>query len=113
MSNSTCFLVFFCLTQLKLGAITDKSYIPSGLTKAQYEKIRKEEEAKKQANYKRNVAKAGMFEEFTDWYKARGTDISDAWIKSPTRGHRMVKTKYDYSGKDKSADKTPEQFLKK
>jgi hypothetical protein len=106
-------LLVLLFLQIKVGKITDKSYIPNGLTKEQYEKIRAAEVAKKEANYKRNVAKAGKFEDFTEWYKARGTDISDNWIKSVTRGHRMVKTKYDFSGKDKSADKTPEQFLKK
>lgn len=100
-------------SQIVTGKITDKSYIPNGLTKAQYEKIRSEEVAKKNANYQRNVAKAGKFEDYTEWYKKRGTDTSQDWIKSVTRGHRMVKTKYDYSGQDKSADKTPEQFLKK
>jgi hypothetical protein len=68
------------------------------LTKAEYEKIRDRDLKKKEENYKKNVAKAGKFIDFTDWYKKRGTDISDAWIKDVTRGHNMVKTKYDYSG---------------
>jgi hypothetical protein len=112
VSNSTCSW-FSLVFQLKLGKITDKSYVPNGLTKEQYEKIRLAEVAKKEANYKKNVAKAGKFEDFTEWYKQRGTDTSQGWINSVTRGHRMVKTKYDFSGQDKSADKTPEQFLKK
>lgn len=49
------------------GKISDNSYIPSGLTKAQYEKIRADEKAKKEANYKAKMAKAGVFEDFTEW----------------------------------------------
>ena len=48
---------------MKTGKTTNDSYIPSGLTKAQYEKIRSDTDKKKAANYQRNVAKAGMF----DW----------------------------------------------
>lgn len=73
--------------------------MPNGLTKAQYEKIRAEEVAKKEANYKRNVAKAGIFEDYTEFYTKRGTDLTGAWKKSVTNGHKMVKTKYDWSGK--------------
>ena len=80
------------------GKITEQSYVPSGLTKAQYEKIRGEEKARKEANYKAKMAKAGIFEDFTAWYKERGTDLDQSWIKSVTKGHTMVKTKYDWSG---------------
>ena len=85
------------------GKITDKSYVPSGLTKAQYEKIRADEKAQKEANYKAKMAKAGIFEDFTEWYKQRGTDLNQSWIKSVTRGHTMVKTKYDWSGTQQDA----------
>jgi hypothetical protein len=85
------------------GKITDKSYVPSGLTKAQYEKIRAEERAQKEANYKAKMAKAGIFEDFTEWYKQRGTDLNQSWVKSVTRGHTMVKTKYDWSGTQQDA----------
>jgi hypothetical protein len=44
---------------VKVGKITDKSYIPAGLTKAQYEKVRLDADKKKQENYQRNVKKAG------------------------------------------------------
>ena len=89
---------------LKTGAITPgKSYVPSGLTAAQYDKIRKEQDAAKAANYQRNVAKAGKFLDYTDFYKKRGTDVGQDWIKSVTRGHTMVKTKYDWSGKQEEA----------
>jgi hypothetical protein len=66
---------------LKLGKITEKSYIPSGLTKEQYEKIRQTEKAKKDANYQRNVKKAFKYTDFTEWYKKRGTDVNGAWLK--------------------------------
>jgi len=69
------------------------------LTKAQYEKIRLEEKAKKDAVYQKNVAKAGKFTDFTDFYLKRGTELDQSWVKSPTKGHLMVKTKYDWSGK--------------
>jgi len=89
---------------LKTGAITEgKSYVPSGLTAAQYTKLRKGEVDKKAANYQRNVAKAGKFIDFTEWYIKRGTDVSDGWIKSANRGHDMVKTKFDWSGETEAA----------
>lgn len=95
---------------MKVGKITDSSYVPAGLTKSQYEQIRAKEQAKKDANYKKNVAKAGKFIDFTDWYLKRGTDLNQGWVKSVTKGHTMVKTKYDYSGgKD---NKSPEMFVK-
>ena len=83
---------------LKTGKLTDKSYVPFGLTKAQYEKIRSEEAAKKDANYQRNVKKAGVFTDYTDFYKKRGTAENGSWMKLPNRGHEMAKTKYDWSG---------------
>merc|ERR1711966_354618 len=84
---------------LRLGKITNKSYIPSGLTAKQYEDIRKGQQAKKKANYERNVAKAGIFEDYTDFYTKRGTDLSQDWAKNKnTLGHRFAKTKYDWSG---------------
>lgn len=83
---------------LKTGTLTDKSYVPSGLTKAQYEKIRAEKDTKRDANYKKNVAKAGIFQDYTEFYKKRGSDEGGAWIKLPNRGHDMAKTKFDWSG---------------
>ena len=84
--------------KLTQGKITDKSYIPSGLTKAQYAKLRAEEVARKNAKYQQNAKKAGVYEDFTEWYKKRGTDLGQGWTKSVTLGHRMAKTKYDWSG---------------
>eukprot|EP00559_Dactyliosolen_fragilissimus_P004546 CAMPEP_0184857762 /NCGR_PEP_ID=MMETSP0580-20130426/2908_1 /TAXON_ID=1118495 /ORGANISM="Dactyliosolen fragilissimus" /LENGTH=159 /DNA_ID=CAMNT_0027353543 /DNA_START=69 /DNA_END=548 /DNA_ORIENTATION=- len=87
---------------LKVGKLGDKSYVPAGLTKAQYEAIRSKDSAKKDSNYKKNVAKAGIFQDYTDFYIKRGTDTSESWFKSPNRGHTMAKTKYDW---DKMDDK--------
>ena len=69
------------------------------MSKAQYEKIRERDAKKKEENYKRNVAKAGKFEDFTEFYLKRGTDLTGDWINKVTLGHEMVKTKYDWSGK--------------
>ena len=81
---------------LAVGKITDKSYVPAGLSAADYEKIRARDAAKKKANYEKNVKKAGIFTDYTAWYKKRGTDSSQAWAKSVTKGHEMAKTKYDW-----------------
>ncbi|KAL3769736.1 hypothetical protein ACHAW5_009196 [Stephanodiscus triporus] len=54
------------------GKLTDRSYVPAGLTRAQYEKIREEADKKKAANYQKNVAKAGVFIDYTDFYLKRG-----------------------------------------
>ena len=80
-----------------------KSYVPGGLTAAEYEKIRNSEAQKKAANYQRNVAKAGKFEDYAEFYKQRGTDTTQNWIKAPNRGHKMVKTKFDWSGETNQA----------
>lgn len=70
------------------------------MTAEQYSKIRATEKNKKDANYKRNVAKAGVFTDYTDFYIKRGTDTNSGWKKSVTLGHDMAKTKYDWSGKN-------------
>ena len=80
------------------GKLTDRSYVPAGLTKAQYEKIRADADKKKAANYQKNVAKAGVFIDYTDFYLKRGTAENGSWMKLPNLGHRMAKTKYDWSG---------------
>jgi hypothetical protein len=82
--------------QLKTGKLSANSYVPEGLTKAQYAKIRGAEAKKKEANYQKNAKKAGIFEDYTLFYTKRGTDTSAAWKKSATLGHRMAKTKYDF-----------------
>lgn len=83
---------------LQVGEITGKSYVPAGLTAEQYKKIREAEAKKKADNYARNVKKAGIFEDYTEFYLKRGTDVGEKWAKSVTKGHRMAKTKYDWSG---------------
>ena len=83
---------------IKVGTITESSYIPAGLTKEQYAALRAKEQAKKDANYQKHVAKAGVFEDFTEWYAKRGTELGQGWKKQVTLGHRMAKTKYDWSG---------------
>ena len=62
--------------------------------------------AKKAANYQKNVAKAGKFLDYTKFYQDRGTDTSQSWFKSVTRGHTMAKTKYDWSGKSNTSSKS-------
>eukprot|EP00429_Kryptoperidinium_foliaceum_P013171 CAMPEP_0176031968 /NCGR_PEP_ID=MMETSP0120_2-20121206/15771_1 /TAXON_ID=160619 /ORGANISM="Kryptoperidinium foliaceum, Strain CCMP 1326" /LENGTH=153 /DNA_ID=CAMNT_0017365275 /DNA_START=92 /DNA_END=553 /DNA_ORIENTATION=- len=91
--------------KLATGKISDNSYVPSGLTASQYQAIRDRDNKKKAANYERNVKKAGIFEDFTEFYKKRGTDTSQSWAKSATRGHRMAKTKYDFADIAKDAKK--------
>ncbi len=83
--------------------LTDKSYVPAGLTKEQYEKARAADAAKKNARYAKNVAKAGKFQDYTAFYIKRGTDTTDAWAKTATKGHDMAKTKFDWSGKTNQA----------
>jgi hypothetical protein len=84
--------------KIATGKLSDKSYVPAGLTKAQYEKIRAEADKKKDENYQRNVKKAGIFIDYTDFYLKRGSDEGGSWLKLPNLGHRMAKTKYDWSG---------------
>ena len=91
---------------VKTGTLTEKSYIPSGLTKAQYEKIRSDTTAKKAANYDRNVKKAGVFEDYTKFYLERGTKENGDWMNLPNLGHRMAKTKFDWSGDNDKPDWT-------
>jgi len=100
---------------LKVGSLGNNSYVPAGMTKEQYEKIRQAEAKKKEDNYQRNVKKAGVFTDFTQWYAKRGTELEQDWKKSVTLGHRMAKTKYDWSGTDdakKFASTSTEGFLK-
>ena len=93
----------FHSTQLGTGKLSERSYIPAGLSKAQYEAVRKGDSAKKEANYKKNVAKAGKFLDYTKFYIDRGTDLKQDWYKSVTGGHTMAKTKYDWSGEQDMA----------
>lgn len=86
---------------LKVGELGAKSYVPEGMSKAEYAKIRAAEQKKKEENYQRNAKKAGVFEDYTAFYTKRGTDTKQGWYKDPNRGHRMAKTKYSFdTGKD-------------
>uniref|UniRef100_UPI0017822571 hypothetical protein n=1 Tax=Pseudomonas aeruginosa TaxID=287 RepID=UPI0017822571 len=79
------------------------------ITREQYAKSRQAAADKKKANYQRNVNKAGVFEDYTEFYIKRGTDTNADWKKkSNTLGHRMAKTKYDWSG-----DSDKQLFAKK
>ncbi|KAL3918898.1 MAG: hypothetical protein SGILL_004025 [Bacillariaceae sp.] len=84
---------------LKVGEIKAGSYVPNGLTAKQYADLRSKEAKKKSDNYQRNVKKAGIFQDYTDFYIKRGTDIKDGWKKDVNLGHTMAKTKFDWSGK--------------
>jgi hypothetical protein len=90
---------------LVTGKITEKSYIPNGLTKAQFEAVRAKDAAKKAAKYDVNVKKAGKFMDYTQFYLKRGTELNQDWKKSVTLGHSMAKTKFDWSGKTDVAKK--------
>ena len=92
-------------SQLKQGKIGSGSYVPNGLTADQYQKIRDQESAKKEANYQRNVAKAGKFLGYDEFYLKRGTSTDFSWKKGGN-GHRFAKTKYDWGKGSSSQAKT-------
>jgi hypothetical protein len=84
--------------QLKLGEIkAGSSYIPTGLSAKQYAELRAKEAKKKRDNYERNVKKAGVFVDFTDWYKQRGTDLKQTWKKDRNLGHTMTKVRSHFT----------------
>lgn len=64
VSHSCCCIL--SIVQLKVGSLGSNSYIPAGLSKAEYEKIRANDLKKKEENYKKNASKAGKFTNFTD-----------------------------------------------
>jgi hypothetical protein len=99
--------------QLKTGKVASNSYVPAGLTLAQYQKIRAADESKKDSNYKKNVSKAFKFQNFDEFYLKRGTDVNGKWLNAPGKGHTFTKTKYDYAGEgspNMSDAKVPEAF---
>lgn len=99
--------------QLKQGKLGSNSYVPAGLSKAEYEKIRSRDAAKKESNYDKNVKKAFKWNDFDEFYRKRGTEEGGSWLKAPGLGHTFAKTKYDYSGSGNaplSDAKTPEAF---
>lgn len=89
--------------QMSVGKLGAKSYVPDGLTKAQYEAQRSKESKSKADNYQKNVAKAGKFLDYTQFYIDRGTDTNEKWNTDINKGHRMAKTKFDWSGKQEEA----------
>lgn len=86
------------MNKIKVGKVGSGSYVPAGLTLAQYQKIRDADAAKAKNNYEKNVKKAFKFQSFDDFYNKRGTAEGGAWLSAPGRGHTFTKTKYDYSG---------------
>ena len=68
------------------------------MTADQYRAVRAQDKKKADEKYNYNVAKAGKFTDFTQWYVQRGTSEGGSWLKSAGRGHTFAKTKYDYSG---------------
>jgi hypothetical protein len=97
---------------LSTQKISSGGYVPDGLSLSQYNKVRAADEKKKAANYARNVAKAGKFQDYTEFYIKRGTDTKEAWAKTVTKGHDMAKTKFDWSGKKKNDVALPLQVKK-
>ena len=86
------------MSKLKQGKLSSNSYVPAGLSKAEYEKVRAADAAKSNANYQKNVAKAFKFQGFDEFYNKRGTTEGGNWLSAPGRGHTFAKTKYDFSG---------------
>lgn len=86
---------------MKKAPLSQRSYVPGGMTKAQYEQVRQNDQNKLNANYQRNVAKGGKFQNFTSWYSKRGTAVGGGYRDQANNGHTMCKTKYDWSGEKK------------
>jgi hypothetical protein len=81
-----------------MGSIGNGSYVPAGLTADQYRKVRSSDKSRVDSNYKKNVSKAGKFQDFDQFYLKRGTSEGGKWLKDAGKGHTFAKTKYDYSG---------------
>ncbi|EEC48672.1 predicted protein [Phaeodactylum tricornutum CCAP 1055/1] len=99
--------------KVKQGSIGSNSYVPAGLSLSEYQKIRQKDVAKRDASYKRNVAKAGKYTDFTDWYVKRGTEEGGGWLKAAGRGHTFAKLKYEDLSQQKKYDGTGNIFGKK
>lgn len=92
-------------TQLGPAKLGSNSYVPDGLTAAQYENIRQKEAAAADSSYSKWVAKAGKFMTLDTFTAARENSKGDKFTKDPTRGHRMAKLKYG-PGDEKKWDGT-------
>lgn len=80
---------------------------------ADYQKVRAADDAKKAANYDKNVKKAGKFLGFDEFYLKRGTSEGGNWLNAAGRGHTFAKTKYDFedsTNPNMSNAKLPEAF---
>ena len=86
--------------QINQGSANKGTYIPEGLTKAQYEaQLKKEADLKKKKQSKFKIGKEP--ETLTEWMnkcEAKGLKGKDMLLK----GHRMVKAKYDSFYTDES-----------
>lgn len=82
---------------MAVGKLSKNSYVPAGMSKADYDKIRTNEKQAKTNRYNKYAAKKDEYGDFQDFYVARGTDKNAAW-KSVTNNHAMCKTKYDWQG---------------
>jgi len=85
---------------LKTGTLSKNSYVPEGLTKEQYNKVRSSDANAKKQNYSKFMSKVGTTLGFYEFYKNRGTDTSEGWKDKVTSGHVFAKTKYDWQGND-------------
>ena len=84
--------------QTQQGKVGAGSYVPDGLSLAEYQKVRDADAGKAKSNYNKNVKKAGKFLAFDDFYNKRGTTEGGTWLSAPGKGHTFAKTKYDFSG---------------
>ena len=74
------------------GTANKGTYVPDGLTKAQYDKVLAEESKRKDAKAKK-FPKGKQVETLSEWMNkeaAKGNKDTDLL----TKGHRMVKAKY-------------------
>ena len=86
--------------EINKGSANKGTYVPEGLTPAQYQaQLKKEAEAKKKKQAKFKIGKEP--ETLTEWMNAcekKGLKGKDMLLK----GHRMVKCKYDEFYTDES-----------
>jgi len=82
---------------IRQGKLAKNSYVPAGMSKAEYEKIRTTESRKKTDRYNKYAAVGEEYGDFQDFYAQRGTDSNAQW-RGTTNGHTMCKTKYDWQG---------------
>jgi len=86
--------------KLQAAALGRNSYVPEGLSKADYMKVRNNDDQKKKKQYSKVMSKVGSSTSFYSWYKSRGTDKGDKWLDADGRGHAFAKTKYNWGAED-------------